>query len=83
MCDGMAWRATWMWPCGSVVRVEQGYKPNSELMICSTVNISGREHMVLGCDDLPLKVKEEYTRTHRHSLLSGCSFDTHSHKCTF
>lgn len=66
----MAWRATWMWPCGSVVRVEQGYKPNSELMICSTVNISGREHMVLGCDDLPLKVKEEYTHTHTQTQLT-------------
>lgn len=60
----MAWHATWLWPCGSAVRVEQGYTSNSELMICSIVNISGREHMVLGYN-LPLKVKEEHTHTHK------------------
>lgn len=59
---------------------EQGYTPNSELMICSPVNISGREHRVLGYNDLPLKVKEEYTHIRACTAYFQDAHLTHAHR---
>lgn len=73
----MARRPTWMWPCGSECGKSRAgpHTPDSELMICSTVNISGREHMVLGYNELPLKVKEEYTHMF---VLCTCTQKAHA-----